>query len=186
VCVCVCWCVCVCVCACVCVRVCVRVCVCVRVYVFWHDWQRSSRPLEPEKAVSKTTDSNNAKNPAKITGSSKLVTQPILGCNNGCGGGNFSKVKQVVCKSVGTWKRLFCNKQICPTKGKWQQLNSDWVGYAVQHVVVGYCLVRLLKWHLGLAVVKSSWWPQKKTQTWNVMQHQSYCQGTSRAICQWM
>ena len=31
----------------------------------------------------------------------------MLGCNNGGGGGNFSKVKRLVAKSIGTQKRLF-------------------------------------------------------------------------------
>ena len=30
----------------------------------------------------------------------------VLGCNNGGGGGNFSKVKQLVAKCIGTQKRL--------------------------------------------------------------------------------
>ena len=31
----------------------------------------------------------------------------LLGCNNGGGGGNFSDVRQLVAKSIGTQKRLF-------------------------------------------------------------------------------
>jgi hypothetical protein len=31
----------------------------------------------------------------------------VLGCNNGGGGGNLSKVKRLVAKWIGTRKRLF-------------------------------------------------------------------------------
>jgi len=34
-------------------------------------------------------------------------TKSVLGCNNGGGGGNFLKVKQLVLKCIGTQKRLF-------------------------------------------------------------------------------
>ena len=35
------------------------------------------------------------------------VRMSILGCNNGGGGGNFSKIKRLVLKCIGTKKQLF-------------------------------------------------------------------------------
>jgi len=37
----------------------------------------------------------------------KIGREDIIGCNNGGGGGNFSKIKRLVATWVGTWKRLF-------------------------------------------------------------------------------
>jgi len=36
-----------------------------------------------------------------------VVMGRVLGCNNGSGGGNFSKVKRLVSEWIGTRKRLF-------------------------------------------------------------------------------
>jgi len=102
--------VCVCVCvfvrACVCVCVLVHWCVSVSMYTYIHTHiyvqRETARQSERERCIHTHTC-------IYIYSSAIPVSSPlrIVGCNNGRGGGNFSKVKRSVGKCVGTRKRLF-------------------------------------------------------------------------------
>jgi len=91
--------------ACVCVYVCTSVCSCVDLrqkkecgserrgcgveYVFMHIFVCMCVGINLQRTRSVGVDEK-------------------VGCNNGGGGRNFSKVKRLVAKSIGTQKRLFC------------------------------------------------------------------------------
>jgi len=60
-------------------------------------------PLNTNVSFNRNPDLKDSVSRPEATGKGILT----LGCNNGGGGGNFSKVKQIVAKWEGTRKRLF-------------------------------------------------------------------------------